>query len=111
MLETELLHVSTGLSGGEDGQAVPVPGWFDGHVNKRRGHDSWTCAPGKDFSPVFLYGLQTREYKPPFKVNVLHFHLKEVQKTFVLRMESSKWPQLKPSLVTAVPEDVAVFGL
>lgn len=40
----------------------------------------------------FLHGLQTREDKPPFKVIVLHFHLKEVQKTFVLRRDTSKWP-------------------
>lgn len=27
----------------------------------------------------FLHGLQTREDKPSFKVNILHFHLKELQ--------------------------------
>lgn len=58
------LCVSAGVPGGEGRQALPVPGWPDGHAAERRGHDGGTRAPGKARSSRYLCGLQMRVDKP-----------------------------------------------
>jgi len=40
----------------------------------------------------FFSVICKQENRPPFKLNVWHFHLQEGHKTFVLRRDSSKWP-------------------